>query len=252
MKQSELRYLIRESLKEIIGEEENQNPNITYTLITKEGEVIKPKIKNEIQKATTELELRYPELEAKLAKATPGKLEALHKIAIRAKHAYDEIRDTTLGTKEKIAKIMKYNKLFIYIATFLGIRDMFDLKDVNTLLLPLETDTWWKRNVLNPVRKGTDWFKDKDSVNTVVDKVYGDGEPFFTIALILVGLQIFLKLVKTQRPSVPKPGLFKRMAKGVKNLFREEIETNEIEEFMDSFIDGYTEDILKILQTNKN
>ena len=54
MKQSELRYLIRESLKEIIGEEENQNSNITYTLITKEGEVIKPKVKNEIQKITTE------------------------------------------------------------------------------------------------------------------------------------------------------------------------------------------------------
>jgi hypothetical protein len=249
MKKSELRHIIRESLKEIMREEEKTDTNITYTLISKEGEIIKPKVKNEIQKVTTELTNRYPELEAKLAKATPGKLESFHKLAIRAKHAYDEINNTTFGTKEKIAKMMKYNKLFIAIATFLGINDKFDLKAVDIILAPLETDAWWKRNIQNPIRKTTDWFKDKESVNTIVDKIYGDGEPFFTIALGLVGLQIFLKLVKTQKPSVPKPGLFKRMAKGAKNLFREEVETNEIENFMDSFIDGYTDDILKKLKT---
>ena len=56
MKKSELRHIIRESLREIMREEENDYTSdstfeeVTYEIISKEGEIIKPKVKNEIQK----------------------------------------------------------------------------------------------------------------------------------------------------------------------------------------------------------
>jgi len=251
MKKSELRQIIRESLREIMREEENDYTSnssfeeVTYEIITKDGEVIKPKVKNEIQKVTTELALRYPELEAKLAKHYVGNkgLEQLSKLGIRAKHAFDEISATTFGTKEKLAKIMKYNKLIILCAGLLGIGDKLDLKAIETIKTPLETSGFL-------TRWNSRWRKLwGDNVDITTNEIYGDGEPFFSIAISLIVLQFIFKLIKTQKPSVPKPGLLRRMAKGVKNLFKEEIETNEIEDFMDSFIDGYTDDILKKLKT---
>ena len=51
MKKSELRYIIRESLKEIMGEEKKSNEvEIIKNKIEKTGELIKPEVKNELQK----------------------------------------------------------------------------------------------------------------------------------------------------------------------------------------------------------
>ena len=95
----------------------------------------------------------------------------------------------------------------------------------------------------NPLKSAN--FDDK----TIHEKIFHDGEPFITIAVVMLIFRILLEGRERFVPEAPKkPGIFKRAAQGVKDMFREEVEgTDEIIDETMAMIDNYTEGILNII-----
>ena len=251
MKKSELRHIIRESLKEIMREEEKSNEvEIIKNKIEKTGELIKPEVKNELQKISTDLEARKEEIYT-YVKATydPKLIGALLLMAPMLPIAGMANMTSDKGKVRSWKRIIG-NKVIIGIALTMGLYDKFFRYETIAKILPGETMNFWQRVAYDKEWFGSAVFDDK----TIHEKVFHDGEPFITIAIIMFIFRILLEGRERFVPEAPKkPGIFKRAATGVKDMFREEVEgTDEIIDQTMAMIDNFTDGILDIIDKQTN
>ena len=246
MKKSELRYIIRESLKEIMGEEKKSNEvEIIKNKIEKTGELIKPEVKNELQKISADLEAKKEEIYA-YVKATydPKLIGALLLMAPMLPIA-GLANMTSDKSKVRSWKKIIGNKIIIGVAGAMGLYDRFFRYETIAKVLPGESMSFFQR-----VAYDKPWFKSaKFDDKTIHERVFHDGEPFITIAVVMLIFRVLLEGRERYVPKGPKkPGIFKRAAQGVKDMFREEVEgTDEIIDETMAMIDNYTEGILNII-----
>tara|TARA_R110000803_G_C11896307_1_gene311559 strand:+ start:108 stop:860 length:753 start_codon:yes stop_codon:yes gene_type:complete len=250
MKKSELRYIIKESLKEIMGEEKSNEVEIIKKNVEKTGELIKPEVKNELQRISTDLEARKEEIYT-YVKATydPKLIGALLLMAPMLPIAGLANMTSDKGKVRSWKKVIGH-KVIMGVALAMGLYDNFFRYETIAKVLPGESMDFFDRVAFDKPWFKSAVFDDK----TIHEKVFHDGEPFITIAIVMFILRILLEGRERFVPEAPKkPGIFKRAATGVKDMFREEVEgTDEIIDQTMAMIDNFTDGILDIIDKQTN
>ena len=252
MKKSELRHIIRESLKEIMGEEKSNEVEIIKKNVEKTGELIKPEVKNELQRISTDLEARKEEIYTYVKATYDPKLIGSLLLMAPILPIAGLANMTSDKSKVRSWKKVIGHKVIMGVALAMGLYDKFFRYETIAKVLPGESMGFFDR-----VAYGKKWFKSANfDDETIHEKIYHDGEMFIKIAVIMFIFRILLEGRERFVPEAPKkPGIFKRAATGVKDMFREEVEgTDEIIDQTMAMIDNFTDGILNIIdkQTNQN
>ena len=250
MKKSELRHIIRESLKEIMREEENNytqsstdsNNEYEVTTAREAGELTKQVVTHEVEIMTDALEDNKVEIFQHLKNTYPPAELAKFIISLPAipfigmAHATDN--------KSKVQTIKRILSNW-YVAGLLGAIGLY-VKMTNPTIIA--------RKVAGKTKTGMqkigslDFDVGKPNAEVYHDYVYDKGEEFLYAALAMLIVRLLLEYREKIVPK--KPGIAKRAFTGMKDMFKEEVEgTDEIMDTLMSMIDQKTEKIVDIIQT---
>tara|TARA_B110000977_G_C10886559_1_gene419648 strand:+ start:53 stop:811 length:759 start_codon:yes stop_codon:yes gene_type:complete len=250
MKKSELRHLIRESLKEIMGEEENNytqsstDPNNKYEVVkVKEaGELTKQVVTHEVEIMTDALEDNKVEIFQHL-KNTYSPAEIAKFIITLPTIPFIAMAHAT-DNKSKVQTIKQILSHYVTIG----------LLGATGLYVKMTNPTIIARKVAGKTKTGLekigslDFDVGKPNAEVYHDYVYDKGEEFLYAALAMLIVRLLLEYRQSIVPK--KPGIAKRAFTGIKDMFKEEVEgTDEIMDTLMSMIDQKTEKVVDIIQT---
>ena len=228
MKKSELRHIIRESLKEIMGEK-------AVEIIKQSTEITKVKVKNEIVAVEAELmskkgeiiqfiQEKYPPMViAKFIAGIPsglivGTIKTGQYLAVGAQEA--------TNSKWKIwwLKLIFGNPLFIAAAGLAGFKKENFNPDI--VAKTIKGRDYEGLEKLNPLNWWDLVFGDgKMDPRTFHQEIFQDGSDYYYLAVSMIIVNLILSARKSKLPK--RPGILKRAAQGVKSMFKEEIEGSD-------------------------
>ena len=269
MKKSELRHIIRESLKEIMGEEEKTDTNLpdkedvdkSVEIVKQATEITKVEVENDIVAVKAELMSKKGEIIQFIEEKYPPKVIAKFIAGLPSDFVVGTIktgRYLKLGAKEAtnrrwkiwLYKFAFVNPVFIAAAGIAGFRkENFNPDIVAKTIKGRDYEGLEKINPLN-------WwdlvFGDgKMDPRTFHQEIFQDGSDYYYLA---VGLLIINLLLSARKSELPKrPGILKRGADFVKRQFKEEIEgSDDILSSVMAAIDADANMMISKLQKIKN
>jgi len=269
MKKSELRHIIRESLREIMREEEKTDTNLpdkedvdkSVEIVKQATKITKKEVENDIVAVEAELMSKKEEIIQFIEEKYPPKAIAKFIAGIPSDFivgTIDTIKYLKVGVKEATNKRWKinlynfifFNPVFIAAAGIAGFRkENFNPNIVAKTIKGRDYTNWEKANPFN-------WydlvFSDgKMDPYTFHEKIFQDGSDYYYLAVSLLIINLLLNARKSKLPK--RPGILKRGADFVKRQFKEEIEgSDDILSSVMAAIDADSNMIISKLQKIKN
>jgi hypothetical protein len=269
MKKSELRHIIRESLREIMGEEEKTDTNLpdkedvdkSVEIIKQSTEITKEKVENDIVAVKAELMSKKGEIIQFIEEKYPPKVIAKFIASIPSNLVVGTIkggRVLAIGAKEATNskwriwwwKFWFGNPVFMAAAAYAGFkRENFNPDIVAKTIKGRDYEGLEKLNPFN-------WYDlvfgdGKMDPRTFHQEVFQDGSSYYYFAVSMLIINLLLNYRKSKLPK--KPGIFKRAAQGVKSMFKEEIEgSDDILSSVMAAIDADSNMMISKLQQIKN